>query len=230
MSERKPGDGTYGLEARDDGPGAGGDARRRPEARIEAKGLLEGFDEDADFERNPEVEAAFQDGKRTKRDRTREAALADPSRWLMRPGFPGARVSLIVGATLTVGAIVMAAIRAEEGAWLRGVWTLYEVALTTLLGLFALVSAAYFSERGLNEVPTALARVLVPTSAALLAFNLDIPIPTRSDEMLLAGAVYYAVALGVFRLPRFETNILCLGHFGLWLVVRMGIELGSRAA
>lgn len=229
MSEQDQGHGTYGLEPRDDGRGGGNGARREPAAHIDAEGLLEGFDEDADFERDPEVEAALQGGTRTRRDRTREAALADPSRWLMRPGFPDARTAAIAGSLLTIGAIVLAVLRAEESSWLAGVWTLYEVALTTLLGLFALISAAYFSQRGLNEVPTALARVLVPTGAALLAFNLSIPIPSRSDEMLLAGAVYYIVALGVFRLPRFETNILCLSHFGLWLVVRMGIELASRA-
>lgn len=228
MSEAEPGDGTYGLEPRDDGPG--GEARREPAGHIDAEGLLEGFDEDADFDRDPEVEAALRRGGRARRDRGREAARADPSRWIVRPGFPSARVSLIAGVALSIGAIVLAGARAEERAWLAGVWTLYEVGLTTLLGLFALVSAAYFSERGLNEVPTALARVLVPSGAALLAFNLEIPIPSRGDEMLLAGGVYYVVALGVFRLPRFETNVLCLSHFGLWLVVRMGIELASRVA
>ncbi len=226
--------GPYDLEPRDGDsppsppPGTHEEKGDRPKPRIEAETLLSGFDEDADFSQDPEVEAALAHGGRPRPgDRSHEAELADPSRWLIRPGFPSARVCVITAAILTIGAVVFGVIHAPQRAWLAGVFALYETLLAGMLGLFALASAAYFSERRLNEVPLGLARVLVPTSCAMLILRLNIPIPTRSDEALLAGAAYYLLAILCFRLPRFETRILALSHFLLWLFVRIGIEIGS---
>ncbi len=225
--------GPYDLEPHDGDnppptPGGADERDERPKPRIEAETLLSGFDEDADFSEDPEVEEALAHGGRSRRaDRSHEAEQADPSRWLVRPGFPSARICMVTAAILTIGAVVFGVINAPQRAWLAGVFTLYETLLAGLLGLFALASAAYFSERRLNEVPLGLARILVPTSCAMLILRLNIPIPTRSDEALLAGAAYYLLAMLCFRLPRFETRILALSHFLLWLFVRIGIELGA---
>ncbi len=228
--------GPYDLEPRNDAddtpspPSQEPDEHAdRPRPHIEAEALLSGFDENADFSRDPEVEEALARGGRPPPppDRTHEARQSDPSRWLIKPGFPSAKVCLATASILTLGTVTFAVINAPQRGWLAGLFALYETLLVSLLGLFALASTAFFSERNLNEVPLGFARMLVPTSCAMLILRLDVPIPTRSDEALLAGAAYYLMAMLCLRLPRYETRVLALSHFLLWLLVRIGIELGS---
>ncbi len=223
--------GPFEVESRREPPGEPpaepAQSASERKARIDAESLLEGFDEDADFTADPEVEAALEqaDKRPKKADRSGEAEFGDPSRWLVRPGFPSSRVSLIAGAALTLTAVIFAIANADDRWWLHGLVTLYATALSTLLGLFALVSASYFGERGLNEVPLGLARMLVPVGGAMVALSLALP---YGLSILLAGGIYYVLLLLTFRLPRYESNILAISHFGLWLLVRIGVELGSR--
>ncbi len=201
-----------------------------PKPHIDAESLLEGFDEDADFSVDPEVEAAIEraENKAKKPDRSGEAELGDPSRWLIRPGFPSIRVSLIAGGMLTLIAVIFSiANHADDRWWLHGFVTIYAAGLNTLLGLFALVSASFFCERGLNEVPLGLARMLVPVGGALVAMSLEFP---YGLSMLLGAGAYYLLLLACFRLPKSELNILAISHFGLWLLVKIGIQLASRLA
>lgn len=210
--------------ANDDAPSGG------PEPHIDAESLLEGFDEDADFSVDPEVEAALEQAKNKskKPDRSGEAELGDPSRWLVRPGFPSIRVSLIAGGVLTLVAVIFSIVNhADDRWWLHGFVTIYAAGLNTLLGLFALVSASFFCERGLNEVPLGLARMLVPVGGAMVALSLEFP---YGLSMLLGAGAYYLLLLACFRLPKFELNILAITHFGLWLLVKIGIQLASGLA
>jgi len=232
------GDGASGQKPERPGESAGDSADDSADksgrgAKIDAESLLEGFDEDADFDRDPEVERALEAsgatapaGTTRNKDKTPEAELGDPARWIIRPGFPSLRLSLIVGGALTLTAVIVSIVYAPDHWWIHAIDTLYQTVLTTLLGLVAVLSSAYFSERGFNEPPLALGRMLVPVAGAMLAMAL----PLLYGLDFLLGAGVYVLLVGVwFRLPRFEVGVLTMSHFGLWLLVQLGIEIGVRA-
>ncbi len=204
-----------------------------PRPKLDAPGLLDDFDEDADLESDPEVDEqliAAGAKKRPPKVRTAESFAGDPDRWFVQPGFPGLRWSCALAGIAAVGALVSKAATAEQKALLSTLLLLHELILHTLTGVLACIIASRFSERGLNQPETAAARIGVAVGAFYLIFGLNISIPTRIDEFLLATCAYVGAIALCFRLPRRETGILACCHFGFWIFVQVGNELVKSVA
>ncbi|MCB9846663.1 MAG: hypothetical protein H6811_11845 [Phycisphaeraceae bacterium] len=164
-----------------------------------------------------------------KKSREAEAVLGDPARWFVQPGFPGLRVALIAGGVLALAALLAAVSLAREHHTAIAAATLYETLLHTGTGLVAVIAAAWLTQRGFNEPGLAAARILVPVGAFEFVSHLDIPIPSRIDEFVLAAAAYFGLLWGVFRLPKYETAVLAGSHFLLWLLIQIGTALNQLA-
>lgn len=204
--------------------------RGEPTPRIDAEGLLEGFDEDADFERDPEVERALGGDRPTPHAAAPlgEHRRAHPDRWLVNSGWPSTGTSLIAGLVLNIGATLAAGLIAGERWGLAMLATFFACWIHAGTGVLAALTAAAFSERGLNHPERVMARMLVASSGFHLVMLLRLPTPTHLVEFLLAAGTYVILVVGQFRLPRYETSLLLISHFGLWAVVEMGVSV--RAA
>ncbi|MBX3363182.1 MAG: hypothetical protein KF866_00325 [Phycisphaeraceae bacterium] len=247
MSDEKS---VYGIEPEDSGqqkgqgatPAKPADAAppeealpkaRAAGAKIDAPGLLDDFDEDADLEADPEVEAKLIEAgvkKPPRRPRTAEAFAGDPKRWFVQPGFPGLRAGGAIAGVVAAGALISKAATAETAPLLSTLHLFHQLLLHTLTGVLACIITARLTERGLNRPETAAVRMGIAVSAFYLIFGLDISIPGRVDEFLLASAAYVGVLFLCFRLPRRETGVLACCHFGFWLFVIVGDLLANRVA
>lgn len=200
-----------------------------PRPKIDKPGLLDDFDEDADFTLDPEVDKAL--GKPTlaqARAKEAEAAAADPARWLIQPGFPQFRSAAIIAAVLGITATVLSGVQAQyTGIW-EAVYALYQILLHTGTGLLACLIAARLSERGFNQPELAAARIAIAVSTFYLLRTARFPIPGPIEEILLAAAGYLGALFLVFRLPRFETGILAGAHGGIWLLTQIGGEIAAQ--
>lgn len=233
MSEsERPQRDPYDIEPEPRAPEPAPEGRPPPGTpHIDAEGLLEGFDEDADLTADPEVEEALHGRKPEKIDRTAEAeALAHPERFLVQPGFPDAKVSLIAGGVLLVLAVILTAVRLQEREILGSLHWAYEIVLHTGSGLVAALAAAQALGRRLNSPELAFARMSVPVAGAYLVWTLRLPLEGLVEETLLAMLIYVLLLWTVFRLPRYETAVLAGCHFLIWLVLQIGNELAAAAS
>jgi len=226
----------FEIEPHDDSPHPDGDApnpQKPPPGvpHIDAEGLLDDFAPGTDFDHDPEVEQALNpSSKRSERTTPPGTAeLADPSRWMLKPGWPSARTCLIVGSILTLAAIIAAIIRVDDSGFLPHLWaglrTLYAIAVMTAAGVLAVITAAHFAERGFNLPELAIARLLPPVALGHLIVNLPMFFPGRTEEVALAAVAYFLALFVTFRLPRFETALIAGAHFGIWMTLRIGLEL-----
>lgn len=231
-----PSQGPFEIESPDEEPeAADGPPKRTPPPpgvpHIDAESLLEGFEPGTDFDQDPEVQRALHPiDKRSPPDVSPATAeLADPSRWMLKPGWPNGRTCVIVGGSLTLAAIIAAVIRVDDGGFLPHLWaglrTIYSISVMTGAGLLAVIAAAHFSERGFNLPDLAIARLFPPVALGHLIVNLPMFFPGRTDEMALAGVAYLLALFVTFRLPRFEIALIAGAHFGIWMVLRIGLEL-----
>jgi hypothetical protein len=198
--------------------------------KIEAESVLAGFEEDADFTADPEVERVAA-GKPEQPVRV----VADPPE-LIKPGLGGARVWGVVGAVLAVGALVATGVNAGDHHVARILLALYSVALHAGTGVVAVYVAAVLTERRVTRVELVAARMLTAVAAFSLVFHLRIDPFGESfktgklEETLLGAAVYLGVVAGLFRFQRFPFLYVVGSHFGLWLVVQLGMELSRFVA
>lgn len=212
---------------------------RRPapppgQAHIDAPGLTDGFDEDADFERDPEVERVVQGIPVDRPD----APRARPTAKVTDEEAPEAganamcpsgawKVPAIIGAVAMLTAAVFSGIHAEHTHWAYVIRTIYWAALHTATGVGALVVGAILLERTPGSYEGIAARMLLVVSLFLVVFSLDIPIPTRIDETILAAAAYFGGLILLFRLSPKDGGVVAGLHFGIALLVTLGNMLSS---
>lgn len=197
-----------------------------PKGRIDAPGVLSGFDEDADFGRDPEVQAALESADpktRRKAARDREAALADPSKWWTQPGFPGLRLAAVTAGCLAVTGAVLAGVNAPDAPIWRALFLFYQNVLHVGTGMLAVLLAAVMSARRINEPLLAAARVGVAVGAFYIGYALNITLlPGKFEELVVGVMGYVLVLLLMFRLPRYELGVMAIAHASFWVLVEIG--------
>lgn len=193
-----------------------------PNARLNASGLLDDFDEDADFS-DPGAPAAS--AGRARPARAEPAAgwppiVTDAS---LVPVLGSVRALGVIGGVMLVLAVVTTAIATSSGRPLiPPLIALYEGVVHTGTGVVAVLIAARFAERRVNRVELIACRMLVLVAVFLAIKNSSIPIPMRVEEHLLAAGAYYLGVMILFRLPRFETGLIAGAHFCLWVLMMIG--------
>jgi hypothetical protein len=201
-------------------------------ARIDSPGLLDDFDEDADLESDPEVERivkgipiapAISQGAPTLLAEPVGEPLCLSTSW---------RVPVAIGAVVTVGAAVFAAIYAPNVAWAYVLITLYRAAVHTATGVGAVVVAAMLLGRRVGSFQAAAARMFLAVSLFLIVFSLALPLKSGEQTflraagyvgmVLLAAAAYAGGVFSTFRLPPRDVGVIAGAHFGLALLVSLG--------
>jgi hypothetical protein len=216
-----------------DRPSRADEGAREP--RIDEPGLLDEFDEEADFTSDPELEAAIAAGARP------PAAKELPTGEPLPPGPPmvkgggvADRVLVIAAGVALLVAITEALIWQELGRWPQVGLTIYGALLNTALGLAAIYLAARLLDRRLRDFERAGARVAFAACLSQVAAQLQIHmVGTREnqiEELILATAVYALALWGLFRWDARTLGAVLGLHFLGWLVIKTGAALQSCAA
>jgi len=193
-------------------------------------GVLDGFDEDADFDRDPEVEAALGGvvAGPEPESKPRERAA------LVRSGLGGPRVLGGIGLVLLAAAAISSGIGAEAHPLARGVLTAYNTLLHAGTGVVALLVTATIVEKRLGAVELAAGRMFVAVGAFAFVYrigflgSLDWAPPVTTPIYLLSGALVYLLLLvSTFRLSRYELGVTAGTHVLLWIIVWIGSMLSQ---
>lgn len=187
-----------------------------PKPAIAAPGLTEGFDEDADFESDPEVERAL--GKRPPAETPRGAESAPPVDPFIRPGLGEAKIIALVGAGVLLSAVIAAAITAPSLWWIHGMLAAYAGLLHAGTGVGALAIGARLSEKPLGPWELGAARMLLAVALFLLVFHIPLPAQVWLGPAV-AAAVYSAATMTLFRLPIQEWFTVAASHLGIWMLI-----------
>jgi hypothetical protein len=200
---------------------------------LEKDGVLSGFDDDADFDRDPEVDRAL--GK--KHPRSKDAPSSQPAAAqpvgpvFITPGLGNAKVWSIVGGVLLISAVVAAAMT-NTNRFASAFLTLYSGILHTGTGLIAVYFAARIDSRKVGDLELAAGRIATAVGAFLLLFNLNINLAgtTKWEELILATLAYAGIIAGLFRLWGRSLGLLLSAHFALWVVFQIGMQLSAWAS
>lgn len=186
------------------------------------EGLLDDFDEDADLVSDPEVEAAVKGKPKTARARPEDEQPKVRLDFVL-PMAGGWRLPAVLGTVALVAALVFNGLNTTyRPVALAVAKTLYETLMHTGTGVAAVLVASLLTERRFSRFEQAAGRMFLAVAAFALVVNLNVPIPGRIDEFVLATVAYAGVVWSLFRLPPRETLILMACHFGLWLAVAAG--------
>lgn len=210
------------------------------QAKIDQPGLMEGFEENADFTKDPELERVVA-GKPLTGAVMPSVPVEPPRPDLVRATWAWEHVFWAVGGSvLLVAAMVASGINVAPAGAAKDVTsgqrvlsvllTLYTTLLHTGTGVAAVFVAAHLQRKRLGRVEVAAARMLAAVAAFVLLFNLNMTLTTGKFEETVAGAlVYLAIVALTFRLFTRDAIMFVVGaHFLLWLIVSVGMEL-SRA-
>lgn len=212
----------------------GGDGK----ARIEAPGLIEDFDEDADFSE----ETVLNDARR--RNAAAAAAMddtvADDAReegWdVFRPGkdapqfvkakgrvtLPGVKVPAIVGGVLILIAMGLAFARVQDRGVYASLGVLYLGLMHSITGVGAVAIGALDAKARFGSFPMAWARMLVAVALLLVVIGLPIQGSGRLVLAPIAALVYGVTLYLLFRWKWRSVGIVAAAHFGLWLLLYVG--------
>lgn len=191
-----------------------------PNASLNAPGLLADFDEDADFSEPAPIDPRA--GERRSPDVTSllPPIVTDAS---IIPVLGNPKILGVIGGVLLLLAVIITGVcTTSTRPLIQSLITLYEGLVHTGTGVVAVLVAARFAERRVNRVDLIAPRVLVLVALFLGVYNLNIPIPTKLEEFLLACGIYYLGLLLVFRLPRFELGLISGTHFCLFVLMKLG--------
>ena len=183
--------------------------------KIEAPGLTDDFDEDADFDTVPGV---------TPPARTVAAAAPVPEDPFVKAGLGSAQTIAALGVVALVGAAVLAASLGTQPWYKSVVLSIYLTALQTLAGVGAVVFAARMAEKPLGQLELAAARMLLAVAAArcFLPVAYNVPYTGRVLEGLSVIATYALITFVLFRLPRQHWFVMTATHAALLVVLWLG--------
>src|SRR6185295_7956552 len=103
-----------------------------PPGKLSDKGLIDDMPEDADFDHDPEVEAALKGAKpKASKDDTVDEE-AKPATPFVKAGLGDSKTIALVGAGITIAAVIAAAVNAPEHWFFAGVLALYFVIIHTI--------------------------------------------------------------------------------------------------
>ncbi|MEY3231076.1 MAG: hypothetical protein RL689_1165 [Planctomycetota bacterium] len=199
-------------------------------SKVGDAGLLDDFEEDADFSTDPEVERATGTGPKV--DPTPvDAAAAGPT--FIAPGGPAALKAIAIATgVLTISAVIAAALTAPSRGRLAfpdAFLTLYLTLLHTATGVAAVLFGAAVRGERAGDVVLATARMGFAVATFQLIFHLNIPVTGRTDEVLLAILAYVGILLVHFRFDR-ERLVLVAGvHAAQWLAIYLATVLWGWA-
>lgn len=200
-------------------------------AKLNLSGLLEGFEEDADFDKDPELEA-----KITGKPIGAVSLPSGPPRpEFVVPGFGQPSHWAIVGCVLVVGALVATAVNAPNHTFLRILLTLYTAIVNTGTGMVALYLSARLLEHRFGSIEVAASRMLVCVGLFTLLFHLrisvfgpDWPSLNNSLVVLIAMSAYVLSVAACFKLwDRQKLGFVVGFHAILWMIVQVGMQLAS---
>ena len=193
-------------------------------------GMLEGFDEDADFETDPEVDAAM--GKRPPATPGTTAPEPPPRPVLVKEGPRSPGVLVGVACVLLLGAVIGAAVNEKDHPAVASVLTVYDAGLHACTGVAALAGVAVLLRRSLGRIDLAASRMFVAVSAFLLLYNLKIDLigTSKWEELTLGAAAYVGVVAVLFRLWKRPLMYVVCAHFFLWMTVQIGMQLSAWMA
>jgi len=193
---------------------ASGDKARTP--KIQAPGLTDDFEEDADFDDVPglpkpaatEIKEQAPDG-------------------FVKTGWGSAQTIAALGVVATIGAAILAATLSTQ-PWLKAVvLCLYLTGLQTLAGIGAVVFAARMAEKALGPLELAAARMLLAVAAArcFLPVAYNVPYTGRILEGLSVIGVYVIITFVLFRLPRQHWFVMAASHATLLILLWLGSSI-----
>lgn len=188
-------------------------------------GLLDDFDEDADFDRDPELEKAKR-GPTPPAAAPPESALPD----FVKPGWGEAQPVALIASGVLLAGVIAASVTTKQSWFAAGASAAYSALLHTVTGATAVAVAAHFTQSRIGSLPLALARMFMAVSVFTLIFHLNIPISGPADEVILAIASYVGVVWALFRLSSERLFILVSIHAGLWLIIYLSAVLHTWAA
>lgn len=199
------------------------DSKRR--AEINAPGLIDDFDEDADFDDDPEVERVVRGipvGSSAKASEERGSSVFKPTGEALCASTawktPG-----IIGVIITLVAAVLAGVYAAHTEWAYVLITIYNAALHTATGLGALVLSAFLLGRRVGSFEGATARMLLAVSLYLAVYSLKIPlIPGKFEEVVLAAGAYFGGLVVAFRVAPKDAVVIGAAHFGVAMALVLG--------
>lgn len=235
MGDPKPPD-PYEVGPPDESKGAG-QPPIEPRGKLDEPGLLEEFDEDADFSVDPEVDAAILAGSGAKPaatpSGTHETERAGPN--LVQPGKTPDRVWLAIAGVLLLVAITETLIWAAGARPARVGLTIYGAIVNTGLGLAAIYLAGRLLERPLGAFERAGARVALAACLAQVGTQLQITLifdsgSNRVEELTIAAIAYALAMWATFRWDARTLGVVLGLHFLGWMAIQTGASLQSCAA
>lgn len=200
-------------------------ARKPGKPRIDAPGLTDDFDEDADFESDPEVERVVRGIPVEKTGPSGAEKVQSVFKPTGEPLCASAawKVPGITGSAITILAAVLAGIYADHSIWAFVLITIYWAALHTATGLGALVLSAFLLGRRVGSFEGAAARVLLAVSLFLTVYSLKIPLTSgKLEEVILAAAAYFGGLIVAFRLAPRDAAVIGASHFGVVMLLWLG--------
>lgn len=209
----KPEPAHYELE-----PDAPKPEPKKPE--LNAPGLIDDFDEDADFD-NPGSAPA---GARPAPAAPEPASSTPP---FVRPGKLPIKAVLVAAGVVSIASVVLC-VRASGAPWYAEIlYSIYVILLHSLAGLVAVIFAAWIAERDVGHPEVAFARMVVAVAAVRGLFALDIPIPGTGvvDELVLAVGAYCLIVGILFKPSKRDWQIIIATHFILSLLLMMGGQI-----
>jgi hypothetical protein len=205
-----------------------------PRGKIEAPELLSGFEEDADFDKDPELDRVIM-GKPVGSAKPIETEQK-PGEDFVRPGLGTAKVWSIVGVVLLVAAMIATGVQVEPGTTplqrlLRVLLILYSTLLHTGTGVVAVFVGATLLGKRVGNFELAAARMFAAVGAFALMISMRVtvfgyPMVDRTLALILASAAYVLLVASTFNLwKKHPLGYVVGSHFFLWLIVAIGMLL-----
>jgi len=191
---------------------------------LDAQGLIDDFDEDADFDAPGSPGAMPSKGEPTAAPSAPGGALGVP---FIKPGIVPIRMMLAITGLVVLLSVVVA-VRAGAAPWYAEILlAVYHTALHSVAGVLAVVFAARMASREVGAAEVAFVRMMFAVALTRTLFMLDIPIPftDRVDELLLSVAGY-GLSVGVlFRLSKRDWQVVVGTQFVLSMVLIVGASI-----
>lgn len=202
-----------------------------PSSKIDKPSVLEGFDDDADFNKDPELDRAILGNPRP--PRTVDDPLPDD---FIKPGIGDPIHWAAAGGAMLLATLIIVPVRATNVPLLRTADMLYGVLLHTATGVVALYVAAALVRKIVGRPELAAARMFAAVSAAALIYAINPKFvghlaADNAIRMALAVLAYGLVVLLGFRLWRTRELKLLIGtHALIWLIIQIALELAAAVA
>lgn len=203
--------------------------------RAAKRGLIEDFEEDADFDHDPEVERALRGGRNGERKGSKETKEdgALKVHTLAREAWDPPRVIAVLGAVVTIPALVASWLQAARepnadamDALIATLLTLYNTGLHTITGVAAVILSAVLLNLAPGRIELISARMLLAVAVfqGLSHIQLGYGLP------VLLGVLGYLTVLAVLmRTTRDRLFVMSATHLVLVGITQLGMMLYAAA-